>query len=248
MTKFLRTVLAGIVTLATMAAWQPLQAQTTLDPLFYCGVVGGGTLMTTQGTSYTFQSTARASFSSVTNHPAWVDVASFSFSGSNDSNLNFLNLAGSVRNTVLEPSFVSGMLQLQNGTTAVGTQEMYVVVFADTVHRDAFLYYVQQREAAATEADYLYFTALAAYEFWIGQEDEGLSLYAYYTGMADYILERDFDTDPQQAMYDYHYNIGLGAYYYFMGIGDEESANLAFYYHYQLAVAALEEEPPVEEM
>lgn len=75
----------------------------------------------------------------------------------------------------------------------------------------------------------------------MGQEDEGLALYSYYTGMASYL--RDTASDLQQGMYDYHYNIGLGAYYYFIGIGDEESANLAFYYHYQLAVAALEEQP-----
>ena len=244
MSVILRTVLAGIVSLATMAAFQPLQAQPPIvDPLFFAGVVGEPPLqsmLSTQGAVYTFPAAARPIFVSLLLSPFGPSI-DYVLGGSLDANRNYNVIAFTRVTAATEPSFVSGRVDLRDGTSVVATRDIYAVIFSTAVHRDAFLYYVQQREAAATEADYLYFTALGAYEFWVGQENEGLSLYAYYTGMAEYL--REIAADPQQGEYDYYYNIGLGAYYYFVGIGDQESADLAFYYHYQLAVAALDEVP-----
>ena len=243
--KLLRSIM--LVGVASLGGAGSLHAQTTFDPLFFCGVVGGGQLTTTEGAVYTFPATERPSRSSVEAHPAWMDTTNFSFGAGLDGSSNLTNLGGSALGTVTEPTFLSGLLEIRDGTTVVGTRECRVVIFPTADQRDAFLYYTAQKEAAASETDRQYFETLADYEFWIGQEEEGVARFVYYSGIAEYY--RDTASTPQEGMYFYNYYFGVACYLYFESVGDSESAALSFFYYYDLAVEALEggEEPALPE-
>lgn len=143
MSKMLRMVLAGLLAVVAMGSARLLQAQVPdYETVFFCGLVGGNqSLVTTVGTNYSFASTAKPTFGSMTATSFWLDNR-FIFSGSLDANLNFNNLSGTQNTTFAEPEFLSGTVNLVNGTTPVGTQEIYVVIFSTVVHRDAFLYYI----------------------------------------------------------------------------------------------------------
>ncbi|WP_337221280.1 hypothetical protein, partial [Vibrio parahaemolyticus] len=81
--------------------------------------------------------TARPTVSSVTAHPAFtyaVATHNYDFSGTGSGALLF-DLTGDANVTGAEPGFMSGPLEVRDGTTVVGTQEWYVVIFSTTVHR-----------------------------------------------------------------------------------------------------------------
>ena len=220
-----------------MAAVQPLHAQTTNDPVYLVGVVGETTLTSTQGVTYVFPETARPTQASVEAHAAFTDT-NYLLTGTVDLDGNYINLAGTVGAGVTAPEFLVGTLELRDGTTVVGTQELYVVVFAEAAQRDAFLYYVSQLEQSVTEEDTLYWNTFVSYQFWIGQEDEATANFVLYVGLGQYYYLTTLAEDPQLAGFYYYYYYGVGAYLYFEGIGDSEFAVIAWNYYYDLAVQA----------
>jgi hypothetical protein len=228
----------GLASVALLMGGQPVQAQTTIAPVYFCGVVGStGRFLTTQGDVHTFPAGARFNRSSLEGSSLAASQEYFFGTTWNQFN-NVETLWVTPRNqTFSAPRFGAATLEYRNGATPVGTGEVYVVVFATAQHRDAFLYYTAQSRAATSYVDYLYFKTLSSYEFWLGQEKESLALYYYYLGIADYL----FLTTPtaRQGEYNYWYYRGLGAYYYFEGLGDSQSAWLAFTYHVKLADDAL---------
>lgn len=228
----------GLATAALFIGGQPAHAQTTIEPLYFCGVVGSTSrFLTRQGDVYTFPAGARPTRSSLEGSSLAASQEYLLVSTWNQFN-NVETLWVAPRNqTFTEPRFEGVTLEYRNGSTPVGNGDLYVIVFSTAEHRDAFFYYLEKRDASPTEAEYVYFQTLSNYEFWIGQENEGFALYAYYTGIADYIVLTN--PNARQAEYQYWYYRGLGAYYYFLGVGDPESAQLAFAYHYMLAVEAI---------
>lgn len=144
MSQLLRVMLAGLVALTAMSLGSAVQAQATIDPVFYGGVVGDPLfqdLLTLQGGVYTFPG-PRPSIESLTTSPLWFDNRFQSIRSEPDADNNTATLQ--VRrggSAYTGPFFGVSTLVYRQGTTVVGTGEVYTIVFSTADRRDAFLYY-----------------------------------------------------------------------------------------------------------
>jgi hypothetical protein len=186
--RLLRVVLAGFVSLAAMSVGRAVQAQATIDPVFFGGVVGDPLLrdlQSPQGAVFTF-SEPYPSISSLSASSLWNGGKFQVIRSTADADNNFTTLQ--IRRALPEytaPSVESSTLEYRQGTTVVGTGEVYAIIFSTANYRDAFIYYLQQQDQSATYADYVYTTAHLNYVFWMGQENQGQALYSLYTGLGD---------------------------------------------------------------